>query len=121
MSSSNSAVTYTSISSKDVPLWGIRFFGMEQLDSPEAALQYLIQTPPVPLDEYIPLEDEHVLPTEEQPLPLVVLPIVESPGYVVESDPEEDPEEYEDDESKDGSVDYPIVGPSRGKSLTLRV
>ncbi|GKF86733.1 hypothetical protein Tco_0254560, partial [Tanacetum coccineum] len=26
----------------------------------------------------------------------------ESPGYVVESDPEEDPEEYEDDETEDG-------------------
>nr|GFB51557.1 hypothetical protein [Tanacetum cinerariifolium] len=51
MSSSDSAVTYTSISSEDVPLWGIRFFGMEQPDSPEAALQSPIQTPPVPQDE----------------------------------------------------------------------
>nr|GEW50636.1 hypothetical protein [Tanacetum cinerariifolium] len=58
--------------------------------------------------EYIPLEDEHVLPAEEQPLPHVDSPTVESPGYVVESDPEEDPEEYEDDESKDGPVDYPM-------------
>ncbi|GJS33216.1 hypothetical protein Tco_0531598 [Tanacetum coccineum] len=72
------------------------------------------QTPPVPQDEderepmfiqphdpyyvpepmypeYIPLEDEHVFPAEEQPLPLVVSPTAESPGYVVESDPEEDP------------------------------
>nr|GFC95144.1 hypothetical protein [Tanacetum cinerariifolium] len=78
------------------------------------------QTPPVPQDEdelepmfiqphdpdyvsepmypkYIPLEDEHVLPTEEQPLPPIVSHTVESPGYVVESDPEE----YEDDETKD--------------------
>ncbi|GKA32815.1 hypothetical protein Tco_0719182, partial [Tanacetum coccineum] len=74
------------------------------------------QTPPVPHDEderepmfiqphdpdyvlepiypvYIPLEDEHEFLAEEQPLPPVVLPIVESPGYVVESDPKEDPEE----------------------------
>ncbi|GKD21825.1 hypothetical protein Tco_1223528 [Tanacetum coccineum] len=78
------------------------------------------QTPPVPQDEderepmliqphdpdyvsepmhpeYIPLEDEHVFPAEEQPLPHIVSPTAESPGYVVESDPEEDPEEYEDD------------------------
>nr|GEU86591.1 hypothetical protein [Tanacetum cinerariifolium] len=41
--------------------------------------------------EYIPLEDEHILPAEEQPLPPVVSPTAESPGYVVESDPEEDP------------------------------
>ncbi|GJX51788.1 hypothetical protein Tco_0278633, partial [Tanacetum coccineum] len=83
------------------------------------------QTPPVPQDEderepmfiqphdpdyvpkpiypeYIPLEDEHVFPVEEQPLPPVDSPTAESPGYVVESDPEEDPEEYEDDETEDG-------------------
>ncbi|GKD96299.1 hypothetical protein Tco_1380196, partial [Tanacetum coccineum] len=91
------------------------------------------QTPPVPHDkderepmfiqphnpdyvpepmypEYIPLEDEHVFPAKEQPLPPVVSPIAESPGYVVESDPEEDLEEYEDDETEDGPVDYPIDG-----------
>ncbi|GKD92937.1 hypothetical protein Tco_1372774, partial [Tanacetum coccineum] len=89
------------------------------------------QTPPVPQDkderepmfiqlhdpdyvsepmypEYIPLEDEHVFPAEEQPLPPVISPTAESPGYVVESDLEEDPEEYEGDEIEDGPVDYPI-------------
>ncbi|GJZ07083.1 putative reverse transcriptase domain-containing protein [Tanacetum coccineum] len=89
------------------------------------------QTPPVPQDEderepmfvqahdpdyvpepiypeYIPLEDEHEFPAEEQPLPLVDSPTAESPGYVTESDPEEDPEEYEDDETEDGPVYYPI-------------
>ncbi|GJS53601.1 hypothetical protein Tco_0626963 [Tanacetum coccineum] len=87
------------------------------------------QTPPVPQDEderepmfiqahdpdyvpepmypeYVPLEDEHVFPVEEQPLPPVDSPTTESPGYVTESDPEEDPEEYKDDESEDGPVDY---------------
>ncbi|GKD33734.1 hypothetical protein Tco_1249243, partial [Tanacetum coccineum] len=57
---------------------------------------------------YIPLEDEHELPVEEQPLPPVDSPTTESPEYVTESDPEEDPEEYEDDETEDGSVDYPM-------------
>nr|GEY32075.1 hypothetical protein [Tanacetum cinerariifolium] len=60
--------------------------------------------------EYIPLEDEHILPAKEQPLPPVVSPTAESPRYVVESDPEEDPEEYEDDETDDGLVDYPMDG-----------
>nr|GEX68716.1 putative reverse transcriptase domain-containing protein [Tanacetum cinerariifolium] len=60
--------------------------------------------------EYIPLEDEHMLSAEEQPLPPVVSPTVESPGYVAESDPEEDPEEYEEDEAEDGPVDYPMDG-----------
>ncbi|GKC60851.1 hypothetical protein Tco_1088449 [Tanacetum coccineum] len=89
------------------------------------------QTPPVPQDEderepmfvqahdpdyvpepiypdYIPLEDEHEFPAKEQPLPPVDSPTVESPGYVIRSDPEEDPEEYEDDETEDGPVDYPM-------------
>ncbi|GKG42907.1 hypothetical protein Tco_0479591, partial [Tanacetum coccineum] len=47
--------------------------------------------------EYIPLEDEHVFPAEEQSLPPVDLPTTELPGYITEPDPEEDPEEYEDD------------------------
>nr|GEW58331.1 hypothetical protein [Tanacetum cinerariifolium] len=54
--------------------------------------------------EYIPLEDEHVLPAEEQPLLPVDSPTAESPGYVAESNPEE----YEDDETEDGSVYYPM-------------
>nr|GFD38920.1 hypothetical protein [Tanacetum cinerariifolium] len=43
--------------------------------------------------KYIPLEDEHILPAEEQPLPSVVSTTAESPGYVAESDPEKDLEE----------------------------
>ncbi|GKG52870.1 hypothetical protein Tco_0549982, partial [Tanacetum coccineum] len=64
--------------------------------------------------EYIPLEDEHEFPAEEQPLPLVDSPTTESPGYVTESDPEEDPEEYEDDKTEDGPVDYPMDGGDDG-------
>ncbi|GKG23936.1 hypothetical protein Tco_0391972, partial [Tanacetum coccineum] len=60
------------------------------------------------------LEDEHVFSVEEQPLPPVVSPTADSPGYVTESDPEEDPEEYEDDEPKDGPVDYPMDGGDDG-------
>nr|GFA07576.1 hypothetical protein [Tanacetum cinerariifolium] len=58
--------------------------------------------------EYIPLEDEHILPAEEQPLPPVISPTAESQGYVAESDPEKDPGEYEDDETEDGPVNYPM-------------
>ncbi|GJU62165.1 hypothetical protein Tco_1244000 [Tanacetum coccineum] len=94
------------------------------------------QTPPVPQDEderepmfvqahdpdyvlepvypeYIPLEDEHVFPTEEQPLP----PVDSSsptrwshPGIVLSRDPEEDSEEYEDDETEDGPLTILITG-----------
>ncbi|GKF89656.1 hypothetical protein Tco_0263619, partial [Tanacetum coccineum] len=58
--------------------------------------------------EYVPLEDEHVFPAEEQPLPPVDSPTAESPGYVTESNPEEDPEEYEDNETDDGPINYPM-------------
>nr|GEY72033.1 hypothetical protein [Tanacetum cinerariifolium] len=60
--------------------------------------------------EYIPLEDEHILLAEEQPLPPVISPTTESSGHVAESDPEEDPEEYEEDETEEGPVDYPMDG-----------
>nr|GEY36236.1 hypothetical protein [Tanacetum cinerariifolium] len=64
--------------------------------------------------EYIPLEDEHILPTKEQPLPPVVSPTAESLEYVAELDPKEDLEEYEDDETEDGLVDYPMNGGDDG-------
>ncbi|GKF93192.1 hypothetical protein Tco_0279911, partial [Tanacetum coccineum] len=90
------------------------------------------QTPPVPQDEderepmfvqahdpdyvsepiyleYIPLEDDHEFPAEDQPLPPA-----ESPRYVAESDPDKDPEEYEDDETENGPVDYPMDGEDDG-------
>nr|GFB31087.1 hypothetical protein [Tanacetum cinerariifolium] len=50
----------------------------------------------------------------EQPLPPVVSPTVESPGYVDESDPKEDPKEYEEDETEDGPVGYPMDGGDDG-------
>ncbi|GKG60724.1 hypothetical protein Tco_0614286, partial [Tanacetum coccineum] len=52
-----------------------------------------------------PLEDD-VLLAEEQPLPVVVSPTADSPGYITESDPEEDPEE-DDEDPEDDPADYP--------------
>ncbi|GJY35156.1 hypothetical protein Tco_0420534 [Tanacetum coccineum] len=63
--------------------------------------------------EYIPLEDEHEFPVEEQPLPPVDSPTAESRILICQSD-REDPEEYEDDETKDGPVKYPIDGGDDG-------
>nr|GEV12356.1 reverse transcriptase domain-containing protein [Tanacetum cinerariifolium] len=110
MSSSDFAITYTSISSEDVPFWGIRLFGMEQPDSLEAAPQSPIQTPPVPQDEderepmfiqphdpdyvqepiypeYIPLKDEHVVSAEEQ-------------HYLLDDAEDEDEEDEEEEEEE---------------------
>nr|GFD58296.1 hypothetical protein [Tanacetum cinerariifolium] len=64
--------------------------------------------------EYIPLEDEHILSAEEQPLPHIDSSTDEPSGYVAKSDPKEDPEEYEDDETEDGPVDYPMDGGDNG-------
>nr|GFB29067.1 hypothetical protein [Tanacetum cinerariifolium] len=80
MSFASSAVAYTSVYTDSEP----------GRDKDECEPMY---------PEYILLEDEHVLPAKEQPLPPVDSPTAESPGY-----------EYKDDESEDGSVDYPMDG-----------
>ncbi|GJX59959.1 putative reverse transcriptase domain-containing protein [Tanacetum coccineum] len=78
------------------------------------------QLPP-PLDfvpepmypEYMPQEDE-ILPAEEQPLlATAALPTADSPGYVLESDPEEEPEEEPEEDNEDpmeDPADYPTDG-----------
>ncbi|GJT95972.1 putative reverse transcriptase domain-containing protein [Tanacetum coccineum] len=128
MSSASSAVTYTSVYTDSEPGRPVAPPSPDYIPDPEEP-----HTPPIPQDEdkrepmfiqahnpdyvpepvypeYIPLEDEHAFPAEEQPLPLVDSPAAESPGYIAKSDPEEDPEEYEDDETEDGPVDYPMDG-----------
>ncbi|GJR42975.1 hypothetical protein Tco_1311078 [Tanacetum coccineum] len=127
MSSTSSAVTYTSVYTdfeRGRVLWGaneeisdggsprVIILGYDGLHMQSPHDPDYVPEPIYP--EYIPLEDEHEFSAEEQPLPPVVSPTAESPGYVVESDPEEDPEEYEDDETKDGPVDYPMDGGEDG-------
>nr|GFB06030.1 hypothetical protein [Tanacetum cinerariifolium] len=112
MSSASSMVTYTSVYIASEP--GRVFWGADEELSDRGFPRVIVyrydglpMQPPYDPDnvrepmylEYIPLEDEHVLPVEEQPLPPV-----ESPGYVAQSDPKE----YEDDEIKDGPVEYPM-------------
>nr|GFA36061.1 hypothetical protein [Tanacetum cinerariifolium] len=122
MSEASSAVTYTSVYTDSEP--GRVFWGTDEELSDGGSPRVIVHgydglpmMPPHDPDfvpepiypEYIPLEDEHILPAEEQPLPLA-----ESPGYVDESDPEEDPEEYEEDETEDGPVGYPMDGGDDG-------
>ncbi|GJX95934.1 hypothetical protein Tco_0351732 [Tanacetum coccineum] len=134
MSSASSAVTYTSVYTDSEPgrvFWGadgkisdggsprVIVYGYDglpiQLDEDEREPMFIQPHDPdyVPepmYPEYIPLEDKHMFPVEEQPFPPVDSPTTESPGYVVESDPEE----YEDDETEDGPVDYPMDGGEDG-------
>nr|GEZ04415.1 hypothetical protein [Tanacetum cinerariifolium] len=126
MSSASSAVTYTSVYTDSEP--GRVFWGAdEELSdggSPRVimygydGLPMLPVAPPSPdypiYLEYIPIEDEHILSAEEQPLPPIISPTTKSSGYVAESDPEEDHEEYEEDETEDGPVDFPMDGGDDG-------
>nr|GEV19345.1 hypothetical protein [Tanacetum cinerariifolium] len=127
MSSASSAVTYTSVYTDSEP-WRVFWGADEELSdggSPRVIVYGYDGLPMLPphdpdfvpepiYPEYIPLEDEHIVPAEEQPLPPVVSPTAESLGYVAESDPEEDPKEYEEDETEDGPVDYPMDGGDDG-------
>ncbi|GJT20543.1 putative reverse transcriptase domain-containing protein [Tanacetum coccineum] len=138
MSSASSAVTYTSAYTDSEPgrvFWGadeelsdggsprVIVYGYDGLPMQPVAPpspDYIPgpeepQTPPVPHDED-KCEPMFIQPHDPdyQPLPPVVSPTAESPGYVVESDPEEDPEEYEGDETEDGPVDYPMDGGEDG-------
>ncbi|GJR02813.1 ankyrin repeat-containing domain-containing LTR copia-type protein [Tanacetum coccineum] len=142
MSSATSDVTYTSVYTDSEP--GRAFWGADDEEVSEGGIPRVIvlgydglPLQPVPQDEderepmfihahdpdyvpepiypeYIPLEDDHEFPAEEQPLPPIDSPTAESPGYVTESDPEEDPEGYEDDKTEDGPVDYPMDGGDDG-------
>nr|GEY21873.1 putative reverse transcriptase domain-containing protein [Tanacetum cinerariifolium] len=132
MSSASSAVTYTFVYIDSEPgrvFWGadkelsdggslrVIVYGYDELPKRPVAPpspDYITGTDKPQTPPYIPLEDEHELPVEEQPLPHVDAPTTESPGYGAEFDPEEDLEEYEDDETEDGPVDYPKDGGDDG-------
>ncbi|GKA47903.1 hypothetical protein Tco_0740861 [Tanacetum coccineum] len=127
--SEDSTVTYTEVSSlfKDLSdIGSLRVDGLPMmLEDPyvEAALQappsfdYVpgSEYPPSPVyvpylpepvyPKFMPPEDD-VLPAEEQPLPAIVSPTTDSPGYITESNPEEDLEEDDEDPEED-QTDYP--------------
>nr|GEZ56046.1 hypothetical protein [Tanacetum cinerariifolium] len=121
MSLASSAVTYTSVYTDSEPrrvFWGAD----EELsdrdtpapqDEDDHELMFIQPHDPdfVPepiYPKYTSLEDEHMLPAEEQPLPPIISPTAESLGYDAESDLEEDPKGYEEDEIEDGPVGYPM-------------
>ncbi|GJZ88161.1 hypothetical protein Tco_0659943 [Tanacetum coccineum] len=97
--SEDSTVTYTAVSSPYEDSSDMGSPGVPGPEEPEQAPPSPVYLPYVPepiYPEYMPPEDD-VLPTEEQPLPAAASPTIESPGYILESDPEEedekDPEE----------------------------
>ncbi|GJU64879.1 DNA-directed DNA polymerase [Tanacetum coccineum] len=138
--SEDSTVTYTEVSS---PFTDLSDIGSPRVDGPlvmpEDPYAYVVaafqappspdyvpgpkepeQAPPLPdffpepvYPEFMPTEDK-VLPAEEQPLPVVLSPTVDSSGYVPESDPEEDLEEDDDEDPKGDLADYPADGGDDG-------
>ncbi|GJS10985.1 hypothetical protein Tco_0367781 [Tanacetum coccineum] len=94
--SASSEVTYTSISSHGDPLaWDVDFFRLQEPEHPGAeptATPYYV---PAPRPEQAPLSPDYSYDVTDSPIAL-------SPGYIVDSDPEED--------SEDGPVDYPADG-----------
>ncbi|GJX06216.1 putative reverse transcriptase domain-containing protein [Tanacetum coccineum] len=127
----DSTVTYTAVSS---PFGGLSNIESPRVDGPPvmpedpyayvvAAFQALPSPDYVPVPEepkqaplsleffpkpvypeFMPPEDE-VFPAEEQPLPAVVSPTTDLPGYIANSDPKEDEEDLEED-----PIDYPADG-----------
>ncbi|GKB60819.1 hypothetical protein Tco_0917005 [Tanacetum coccineum] len=102
ISSASSEVTYTSIYTDSEP--GRAFWGAdnEEAQRIHKHRQFLQARDPeyVPepiYHEYIPLEDEHKFPGEEQPLPPIDSSTAESLRYITDLDPKEDPEENEEE------------------------
>ncbi|GKB01178.1 hypothetical protein Tco_0829222, partial [Tanacetum coccineum] len=134
MSSASSAVTYTSVYTDSEPgrvFWGadeeipdggsprVIVYGydglpMQPVDPPSPDYVPGPEHPPSPIEipyvpkpehpEYlVPSEDEE--PMEDQRLPADASPATLSPGYVLDSDPEEDPEKDSEEHA-----DYPAYG-----------
>ncbi|GJU12692.1 hypothetical protein Tco_1135088, partial [Tanacetum coccineum] len=118
--SEHSTVTYTSISSNDGSLdvgsLGVIVLGYDglpmMLEDPYVYVEAIMPEPSPPdfvpepvYPEFMPHEDD-VLPAKEQPLLADVSPTADSPGYIIEFDPEEDPKEDDEDHEED-PANYP--------------
>ncbi|GJV71619.1 hypothetical protein Tco_1491614 [Tanacetum coccineum] len=123
LDSEDSTVTYTDVSSQ---YGGLSDIGSPGVVGPEhEGLPWMlddpyVQSPPPPdfvpepvYPEFMPTEEE-ILPAEEQPLPATDSPTTDSPGYILESDPEEDLEEDDDEDPKEDPADYPADGGDDG-------
>nr|GEZ80260.1 hypothetical protein [Tanacetum cinerariifolium] len=77
---------------------------------PEVPYAYVVAAfQALPPPDYVPgpEEPEQAPPSPEQPLPAAVSPTAESPGHILESNPDEDPEEEDDKDPKEDLADYP--------------
>ncbi|GKF61052.1 hypothetical protein Tco_0181106, partial [Tanacetum coccineum] len=102
--SEDSTVTYTAVSSSFGGLSDIGSLGVVGLE--HEGLPWMLDNPYVQpvYPEFMPPEDE-ILSAEEQPLLAADSPTADSPGYILESDPEEDPEEDDDEDLEEDPAD----------------
>ncbi|GKC75915.1 putative reverse transcriptase domain-containing protein, partial [Tanacetum coccineum] len=98
------------------------------LEDPYAYVEAAMQEPPSldyvpdhehpPLHIYVPyvpelvylefmLPEDDVILVEEQPLPAVISPTADLPGYIIESNLKEDLEEEDDEDPEEDPTDYP--------------
>ncbi|GKE36735.1 hypothetical protein Tco_1460140, partial [Tanacetum coccineum] len=111
--SEDSTVTYTAVSSpfrglSDIGSLGVAPPLLDYLPGPEEPQSPpLLDFVPEPVHpEFMPPEDK-ILLAQEQPLPAADSPTADSPGYILESDPEEDPEEDDDEDPEEDPAVYP--------------
>ncbi|GJT77416.1 hypothetical protein Tco_1044141 [Tanacetum coccineum] len=105
--SEDSTVTYTQVSSPFKDSSDVGSPGVDRpLVMPEDPYSYIAaayQAPPSPRGAI-----DEILPAEEQLLPVAASPTADSPGYVLESDPEEEPEADDDEDPEEDPADYPV-------------
>ncbi|GKF20603.1 hypothetical protein Tco_0069241, partial [Tanacetum coccineum] len=109
MSSTSFAVTYTSVYTNSES--GRAFWGADDEEISEGGIPRVIvlgydahdpDYVPEPIyPEYIPLEDEHEFPAEEQPLPPIDSPTAESPGYGDDDDDDSFGDDIDDEDEDD--------------------
>nr|GEY71056.1 hypothetical protein [Tanacetum cinerariifolium] len=82
--------------------------GPEELEQAPPSPVYLPYVSELVYPEYMPFED-NVFPAEEQPLPVAATHIADSPGYILEFDPNGDPEEDPEEDPADYPADSTVV------------
>ncbi|GKD03146.1 hypothetical protein Tco_1178120, partial [Tanacetum coccineum] len=111
MSSSSSAVTYTSVYTDSEPGRPVALPSPDYipgLEEPQAPLPPDFVPEPVYPEFLVPSDAE--APMEEQPYAADASPTDLSPGYVADSDPEEDLEEDLEEDPEEKHTDYPADG-----------
>nr|GEW98508.1 hypothetical protein [Tanacetum cinerariifolium] len=118
--SEHSIVTYTSVPSSvedysdigspevDGPLSPDYVPGPEEPEQAPLSPDYVpVPEEPeqAPLSSDYPPEDD-VFPAKEQPLPVAATPTADSPGYILEFDPNGDPEEDDEEDPEEDPADY---------------